>query len=301
MTDEAGDSTRGGRAGHGRGSQRGEHTQRIQRIMVALDPSDPNLAALHAAAEMAARTGAELVGVFVEDIDLLRMAALPFAQEFTPYTRSGRGFDTGAMERTLRAQATALRRAVASAAERRKIRWSFHVSRGRVAGELVIASENADLVIVGRSRRPSARGPRVGSTARTVVHESKRTVLVLHGGADVGRPVLVLYDGTPSSERALLTAAAIAHEDHKNVVVAIVDADDGSTQRLSAEAVSILGSLGIRPRLAALPEPDVAQVLTALDRESCRTLVVGVDSAVLAGVPPAELIERSRCPVVIVR
>ena len=289
MTDASDDSTRGG------------HGHRIQRIMVALDPSDPNLVTLQAAAEIAARTGAELVGVFIEDVDLLRLAALPFAQEFTPYARSGRGIDTSAMERTLRGQATALRRALAAAAERRKIRWSFQVSRGRVAGELVTASENADLIIVGRSRRPGARVPRMGSTARILVHESKRTVLVLHGGADVGRPVLVLYDSTTSSERALVTAAAIAHEDHKNLVVAIVTAEDGGTERLSEEALSILGSLGIRARVAALPAADVTQVLTALGRERCRTLVVGIGSTVFQGVTPAELIERSRCPVVIVR
>jgi nucleotide-binding universal stress UspA family protein len=250
---------------------------------------------------MAARTGAELVGVFVEDIDLIRLAALPFAQEFTPYARSGRGINTGAMERTLRAQAATLRRALAAAAERRKIRWSFQVSRGRVAGEIVTASENADLVIVGRSRRPGARTPRVGSTARTVVHESKRTVLVLHGGAVVDRPVLVLYDGTASSERALVMAAAIAHEDHKNVVVALISADGRDTERISEKALATLGSLGIRPRVAVLPGSDVAQVLTTLRNEHCRTLVVGIDSTVLEGVTPAELIERSRCPVLIVR
>ena len=121
------------------------------------------------------------------------------------------------------------------------------------------------------------------------------------GGADVGRPVLVLYDGTTSSERALVTAAAIAHEDHKNLVVAIVTAEDGGTERLSEEALSILGSLGIRARVAALPAADVTQVLTALGRERCRTLVVGIGSTVFQGVTPAELIERSRCPVVIVR
>ncbi|TFH23146.1 MAG: universal stress protein [Myxococcales bacterium] len=292
MTDASDDSTRGGR-GHGR--------HPIHRITVALDPSDPNLGTLHAAAEIAARTGAELAGVFVEDVDLLRLAALPFAQEFTPYARSGRDIDTSAMERTLRGQATVLRRALAAAAERRKIRWSFQVSRGHVAGEILTASENADLVIVGRSRRLGARAPRVGSTARIVVHESKRTVLVLAGGADVGRPVLVLYDGTPSSERALVTAAAIAHEDHKNLVVAISSADDRATERLSEAALSILGSLGIHARVAALPGPEVTQLLTALERERCRTLVVGIGSIVSHGVTPAELIEHSCCPVVIVR
>ena len=53
----------------------------IRRILVALDASRHSLAALEAAAELAARLKAELVGLFVEDIDLLRLAGLPFARE----------------------------------------------------------------------------------------------------------------------------------------------------------------------------------------------------------------------------
>lgn len=266
-----------------------------RRIVVALDPADPNLTTLQAAAEIAARMRAELVGVFVEDIDLLRVAGLPFAREFTPYGSGGRGLDTRAMERTLRAQATALRRALAAAAERRHLQWSFRVSRGRVAYEVLSASEDADLVVVGRSRQPAGRARRVGSTARTVVGRSTRTVIVLHVTADVGRPVLVVYDDTPSAERALITAAAIADEDHKHVVIAVVEPTD------AAQAVTTLQALGVRPRVTTLAHADVAHVLGAIDRERCRTLVVGAGSTVLEGTSPADLIERSRCPVVLVR
>ena len=53
----------------------------IRRILIALDASTHSLAALHAAAEMAANMQAELIGLFVEDENLLHLAGLPFAQE----------------------------------------------------------------------------------------------------------------------------------------------------------------------------------------------------------------------------
>ncbi len=53
----------------------------IQRILLALDASPQSVAALDTATELAGRLGAELTGLFVEDTDLLRMAALPFAAE----------------------------------------------------------------------------------------------------------------------------------------------------------------------------------------------------------------------------
>ena len=44
----------------------------IRRILVALDASPASLSAMQNAVELAARLGAELIGLFVEDINLLR-------------------------------------------------------------------------------------------------------------------------------------------------------------------------------------------------------------------------------------
>ena len=53
-----------------------DHTPR--RILVALDASAHSHAALAAAVALAARLHAEIEGLFVEDINLLRLAELPF-------------------------------------------------------------------------------------------------------------------------------------------------------------------------------------------------------------------------------
>ena len=50
----------------------------IGRILVALDASPHSLNALRAAAELAAVTESELHGLYVEDLNLLRMCGLPF-------------------------------------------------------------------------------------------------------------------------------------------------------------------------------------------------------------------------------
>ena len=62
----------------------------VKRILIALDPSRRGQSALQAAAHLAAGTGAELAGLFVEDINLLRMAGLPFARETRYAGQSGR-------------------------------------------------------------------------------------------------------------------------------------------------------------------------------------------------------------------
>ena len=53
----------------------------IKRILVALDASAANRTALQTAALLASELQAELQALFVEDINLLRLAELPFARE----------------------------------------------------------------------------------------------------------------------------------------------------------------------------------------------------------------------------
>ena len=64
----------------------------IRRIMVALDGSAHASGAPEAAAALAARLHAELEGVFVQDIDLARLAALPIGREIQFLTGRGRDF-----------------------------------------------------------------------------------------------------------------------------------------------------------------------------------------------------------------
>jgi nucleotide-binding universal stress UspA family protein len=94
-----------------------EREPAIRRILVALDASRHSLAALEAAAELAARLKAELAGLFVEDINLVRLAGLPFAREIRYPSATIQQLDSPRLEQELKVQATRMRRALAAAAE----------------------------------------------------------------------------------------------------------------------------------------------------------------------------------------
>ncbi|MGD8821809.1 MAG: universal stress protein, partial [Anaerolineales bacterium] len=66
---------------------------RVERILVAVDASSHSRAALEAAAELAASLEVELVGIFVEDINLMRLAELPIAVEIETPTGQVRRID----------------------------------------------------------------------------------------------------------------------------------------------------------------------------------------------------------------
>jgi len=87
----------------------------ISRVLVTFDTFPLGQAALEAAAGLASGLGAELAGLFVEDINLMRMAELPFARELGLSSAAVRRVEAIELERTLRLQAERVRTALAAA------------------------------------------------------------------------------------------------------------------------------------------------------------------------------------------
>ena len=129
---------------------------KTRRVVVALDASAPGQAALEAAAGLAARLEAELLAVFVEDIDLLRLAGLPFAREIGYPSAIRRAIDVPAMERSLRRHADEARRSVALIAERKPLKWNFEVARGSLTAQVLAAAAEADLIVAALAGCESA-------------------------------------------------------------------------------------------------------------------------------------------------
>jgi hypothetical protein len=114
---------------------------KVRRVVVRLDSRER--AALRAAAALAAELEAELLGLFVEDPDLLSFAALPFARELCFTSATQRALDRPAMERSLRALAAELERACAAAMRGAAVPWAFRSTRGSLAAGLLAAAEES--------------------------------------------------------------------------------------------------------------------------------------------------------------
>jgi nucleotide-binding universal stress UspA family protein len=199
----------------------------IRRILVALDVSPHSLSALEAAAELAIGLQAELVGLFVEDINLLRLAELPSSREIGIFSTSRRPLTTVEVERQLRAQAARARRALATAAHRAHVPWSFRVARGVIAAELLAAASEADLIILGKIGWSLTRRRRLGSTARAVLSQATSLTLILQQGARLGLPVLIVYDGSAIAQKALAAASRLVRGKNGYLtVVVLADAPD---------------------------------------------------------------------------
>lgn len=164
-------------------------TKQVRRVIVGLDPLQQSRALLEAAAELAGEMQAELLGLFIENQDLLHFAGLPFAREVGFESATRRALDVGSMERTLRALAKEARQALEAAVGPTRVQWSFRVVRGAPAAELLAAAEESDLVIVNLEAPPEAwsdlrvRVIRAGDVEalRDALEEAGGNVLVLAG------------------------------------------------------------------------------------------------------------------------
>ena len=189
-----------------------------RRVVVALDSSRDSRAALDASAGLAASLGAELTGLFIEDVNQLRWAALPFTRLVGPDAMS-RDIDMDTVERSMRRAASEARSALArlTAARGDQVRWSFRVVRGAVAHELGAAAEPADIVVVEERA--------LGRAARAALASAQVSVLCLCAGAASSNEVVVVYGESDRDNRALNAAVRIARATDRTLTALITDAD----------------------------------------------------------------------------
>jgi len=258
----------------------------IRRILIALDASTSDIAALETAVALASRMEAELLGLFVEDINLLRFAALPFAREVSFFPARTRRLDSGEMERALRAQASRAEAVLIEAAARQRVRCSFRVVRGEVTTQLLAAAQDIDLVALGMTHRQFRR---ISSTVREIVNAAQSSVLLLS-------PVVVVYDGSPASAMALSVARYLAQM-QENILTVLTT---GKTEEQKAEVAEQLEGSGLTVRYRSLPDVDIAGVARGARQEAAGTLVLCASLSLKEGTLE-DLLERLDCTVLLVR
>jgi nucleotide-binding universal stress UspA family protein len=282
-------------------SERAADAPAVRRILVAMDAAAHDPALLDAAAALASRFAAEIVGLFVEDLDLLRSAELPFVRQVSFLTASAEELDAPATERELRVMADRAERRLTAAAHRHGVKCSFRVVRGHVAREVSAAAEEADLVIVEETARPLTRHLRLPAPCRDATLQVSRSVLLFRRGADTEGPIGVVYDGSPEADQALAMAARLTGEGERTLEVLLVPSPVARGADLEHRARQRLGSHAGEVRLRALGPTALPQIGRVLRDLGVGLVVLHASSAAARGADIENVLRDLGCPVLLVR
>ncbi len=272
----------------------------VEHILIALDASSHSMAALEAAAELGRRLRTRLVGLYIEDLQLLRAAELPFVREIGSASGVARSLDRHDLEQEFQVQARRAQQALATAAEGAQLEWEFQVRRGPVVSELLASASAADLITLGATGWSPGHHQQVGTTVQAILSQATSPVLVLRHGLRLGQPILILYDGSTASGASLHLAGRLARAPRMPLLVLI---PDGSRQpELQPAAEQKLIELGLsEAHFVALPEVSPVRLAQLVKTVHAGVLVVPGTSSLLEPGQKPDWLGALECPVLIAR
>lgn len=276
---------------------------RFRRILLGLDPDTDDPVVLHRVAALAERLHAEIRGVFIDDDSALALADHPAVRIVSTVTATAIRLDRATVERSRRGRVAESRQAVARVMAARRVTAVFDVRRGGVADELVAASRDADLIILGWGsrgfgRRYPRRPARPGSVACAVAERAEVPVMLLMTGPASG-PTVVAYDGTPAGRRALDAALDLAVTG--NVVVALLSDRPAEAEAWRQDVLQAPPPRGTALRFVNLPAGNPAALVAATRQLNATLLAIGIADQACCGAPLRTVLDHAGCSLLLVR
>jgi len=256
------------------------------RVLVALDESPRSAAALKAAASLADELGAELAGLFIEDVNLQHLVGLPFAREFSLLSGVGRPLSRDDVEHSWRREAEVLQQQLAETAGHLRLRWSFRVARGRLAAEMNTQAQAFDLIVLGKR------------TGFNIVRMTRTRVTGTYPGVQVG-PVLVLYEDESTSAESLALGAMLARRNGAELVLLINAGSEDTYRAACTDAKAALQARETSARFVWLPALDGAHLIQAAHREAAGCLVLARRERFLTQTGFEQVLDEIECPIVL--
>jgi nucleotide-binding universal stress UspA family protein len=188
---------------------------------------------------------------------------------------------------------------MAVSAGRAQVRWSFSVARGSIEEELLQAASEADLFIIGRA---GWSGKRIlGSTARKLVAEGTNRTMIIERGERLRPTLMVIYDGSERSRRAIDTAIGIAQGGGGYLAVGIVATEAEAAKVRQTEVAELLRSYEIEARYRWLLQVDTSELAEMVRSQEDCILILPSESPLLEGKNLPEALDEFECPVLLVR
>lgn len=227
-------------------------------------------------------TAIELHGLFIEDDDLQRAAALPFTKELCRLTLSVREIQNTRFDRTIALRMRTARSAIENFARRMGVPHTFHNTQGSTVSLLQDTAHSADITFFEPLRKMVTPAVRQSAPGR---RPSRRIVLVI--------------DDVVTGEEALLTATRLA-DDQTPITSILLRAQNPA--ELDALERMVHELLPARPvRLLLMPDRGIGHLIATVLSERADLLVIGAQEELLKTRSLGLLLQQLECPICLVR
>ncbi|MDH5572071.1 MAG: hypothetical protein OEY89_09920 [Gammaproteobacteria bacterium] len=250
----------------------------ISRILLELGAWDSDDELMKSAINLASRLQAELCGLFVEDIDLLHAANLPFTQEISLLSAQARKFDAASVVQHLQSEAGKLRQQMESLAKISRVNCSFRIARGIRFNTIFEEGLNFELLILTPTNKPYL--------------SKKKSVQI-----DFNKPLVLFYDELPQSKRALQVVQLLASNGlHGNIsVLTTNEFNENEARKHLLDSKQVL-------HFERLAEGDISSIINYSKMSAPGLVVIPLEEQLMGQMEKIkELLNVLSCPLILVR
>ncbi len=278
----------------------------FKTILVPIDASETSLVAVDYAIELSKSFNSEITGISIIDIKKL---AGPFMRDlgtsiggmvpYADFQQKVRKF----LEDTARAALDELEGKCNSA----NIPCTRTIKEGVVSREIVESAQRCDMISMGMAGEHAFwRDALLGSNLESVVRQTHKPVMVTPEKYEQITKILVAYDNSPFSAKALNAGAKIAQQLRLPLTVITVSGDKKSGENIMSGAAEILKDYKITHDAITKSGETVDVILSFCKKGSYNLLVMGAYGhskirELILGNTTVQLRRKVDCPVLLCR
>ncbi len=278
----------------------------LKTILVPIDGSDTSLVAVDYAIELSRIFNAELVGVSI--IDVKRLAG-PFMRDLgtsigglVPYADFQQN-----VRKILEDIAIAALDELEGKCQSANVPFIREMSEGIISKEIVKAAERCDLISMGMAGEHALwRDALLGSNLESVARQTHKPIMVAPAKFKKISKMLIAYDGSSFSNKALNTGATIAQKAGIPLtVIHISDEKEGSNSILS-QAEGYLKEFDITFDLVSEGGETAKAIINLCEKGNFDLMVMGAYGhsrlrELILGSSTVQIMRNVNCPLVLCR
>ncbi len=214
----------------------------IHRIVVGLTSASNAERAMAAAAVLARIIEAKIIGLFVQEENMVELAEFPFARVLDFDSPKPREVSRQLMQQAYARRAAICRQALSNHAGKARVNWSFSTQQGNISAKVEEMAGSGDYVVLSGETHGTGMHSLVRAL-RTVPAGVKGVVVAaLHHESRTAGPIVAIDDGDEAGARTVTLAARLAEMEGRPLHLFVIAASDTDADRIEARATELVGN-----------------------------------------------------------